>query len=394
MASLFTSRYATEVGVRSLEWKSGMRHLKHFSVTSLPDKHVTLAEMFKQEGYMTISVTTNGLSAGLVNMVQGFNKQSHLVYKDAETVTSRAIRYLEDDVSPRNDGQGNRPFFMYIHYIDVHEPNRPPAPYDTLYPTLDNAPHTKEHTRWGFKNGTGLNEKDFLVFKSHKVALYDGAIRFVDDQIGRLVRCMKELGLYRDSVIVIASDHGEELWDHALFEKKYKHDPRNYFGIGHGHTMFSELLHVPLVFHGKHVPKNLRVGQQVRNMDIAATLLGLADVEHEVDSLRGVDLLRLLRSGRLEDLLSFSEDIAYGYEEKCIQDGQYKLVMGKDYLFLFNKSHRPYDTENLANKMPALKNSLSGRLSDILSSLQEDHGDPVLFNEKVKEHLEELGYLQ
>lgn len=393
MASLFTSRRPMAVGVHAIESKSGMRYLKKGLVTVLDDKHKTLAEILKENGYATIAVTTNGLSSHHVNMVQGFDVDSYHVYKKGNVVISRSIELLQDFTDPGSPHCG-KPIFLYVHFIDVHEPNQPAPPFDKLFPTLDSGPHTKKHAKWGHYKIKDPNDEAFRIFKSHKTALYDGALTFVDDQIGRLVDAMKELGLYDNSVIVIASDHGEELWDHALIEQTYRKDPRNHYGIGHGHTMFAELLNVPLIFSGKGVPAGARIKTQVRNSDISPTLLGLAGVDQENAGLEGVDLIEKMKTRTLTDLIAFSEDIIYGYEEKCVQDNRYKYIRGRDYEFLFDKQKDPLETKNLASKLGQTKNKFAKILDEILESTDEQHGDPITVNDEIIEQLRKLGYMR
>jgi arylsulfatase A-like enzyme len=201
--------------------------------------------------------------------------------------------------------------------MDLHIPTDPPSPYDTLFPTLDSAPHNREHMEWKIFNEKDLNSEEHMIYKSHKRALYDGSLTYLDFQLGRFVTYLEQAKLIDNTIIVIASDHGEEFWDHILFELNNFSDPRNIYGIGHGHTMFRELLDVPLIQYGAGISRR-KVEQQVRNIDITPTLSGLAGLTKAVNGMERIDLIEKIEHNELRDMVAFSEDIAYGYEQKAL----------------------------------------------------------------------------
>ena len=89
---------------------------------------------------------------------------------------------------------------------------------------------------------------------------------------------------------MVASDHGNEFWDHAELGGNVHVDPRRVAGFSHGHSLFGELLDVPLIMSGPGIRRG-RVPGMVRNIDIAPTILTLAGVAVPA-SMRGVDLVR------------------------------------------------------------------------------------------------------
>ena len=99
----------------------------------------------------------------------------------------------------------------------------------------------------------------------HLIALYDGEIRFTDEHLGRVLERLRALGVLDDTIVVVTSDHGEEFFEHGL--------------KGHAKTLYDEVLRVPLVIsYPRRVRFAQRVRQQVRLMDVAPTILGLAGV--------------------------------------------------------------------------------------------------------------------
>jgi arylsulfatase A-like enzyme len=281
MASMLTSRRPLAVGVHATEQPSGMRHLKKGRVTKLDDRHTTLLEVLEEGGYSTMCVISNHLASRQIKLDQGCDRYVFRHSDDghgADRMVDEAFAMLGRHVGESRASGVRTPFFMWLHFMDVHEPNEPPPPYDAMYPYLGKGTHKKAHRRWGWYKLEDPGNGKFRVFKSHKVALYDGSLSFIDAQIERFIGQLEQWGLADDTVFVIASDHGEELWDHALLEQEYREDPRGRYGVGHGHTMFAEVLNVPLIIHGAGVPAGVRVPEQVRNVDIMPTILGLADL--------------------------------------------------------------------------------------------------------------------
>jgi arylsulfatase A-like enzyme len=104
---------------------------------------------------------------------------------------------------------------------------------------------------------------------SHVVARYDGEILFTDQHLGSVVDALERNGLSGDTLLVITSDHGEEFFEHG--------------NKGHGQTLMDETLMVPLIvrFPGRIAP-GLRIREQVRQLDIAPTLLSFAGLTGEL----------------------------------------------------------------------------------------------------------------
>jgi hypothetical protein len=193
----------------------------------------------------------------------------------------------------------------------------------------------------GFERMNALPERD----KEHIVALYDGEIAFADGAIGDLVDGLSERGLDENTLIVFMSDHGEEFFDHG--------------GFAHGHTLYEELLRVPLILRlpGR-VPAGKRVPVMVRLIDLMPTILKIAGVETDAH-MEGRDLGPLLSGESApgpaagEALLAdevFSEALLYGPEQKSVTAFPYKLIrhMESGAEMLFDLAEDPDETDNLA----------------------------------------------
>ena len=175
--------------------------------------------------------------------------------RDAARTTEAALQWLR--------GAGDDPVFMVVHYFDPHLTYDPPAPFDTMF---EEQGRPRVPTGFGSaaqvfrtgveRSGSGPAERKSLV------ARYDGELRYVDEQFGRLRRGLEEAGRWDEALVVVVGDHGEEFWEHGGFE--------------HGHSHHRELMRVPLIVKR---PAGLRgeiFDGRVQQIDVAPTLLEFA----------------------------------------------------------------------------------------------------------------------
>ena len=242
---------------------------------ALPDELTTLPEALRAGGYQTYGVVTNYNIAPFFNFHQGFDEYLYLepsfvlgandsaaklllvqaLRQSIETVRAKrgqvevASAYREapevtEHVLDLIDRPRDAPFFMLAAYMDPHDPYYA-HPYDgTAYAR---AAHPKP-----------LPEEAPTLSR-----LYDGEITFWDESFGQLIAALKQRGLYDDMIIVVTSDHGEELFEHG--------------GYWHGTTLYDEAVHVPLLVK---LPNNTMRGTVLRHMvqsiDVMPSLLKLA----------------------------------------------------------------------------------------------------------------------
>jgi arylsulfatase A-like enzyme len=94
----------------------------------------------------------------------------------------------------------------------------------------------------------------------------------VDLQISRILEALERREMLESSLVVVLSDHGEEFLDHVESERGQGEDPRDLYGIGHGHSLYDELLHVPLLWMGGAAPAGQRIAEQFSLLDLMPTL--------------------------------------------------------------------------------------------------------------------------
>lgn len=234
---------------------------------ALAPEAVTLAEVLHDDGYTTAGIVSGPFLSPIHGHSQGFdvydaeasaatNPDSHRSITSPELVR-RASAWLDN--WSRSD---RRPFFLFLHMWDVHYDFIPPPPYDTLFdPDYEGSLDGRNFDRGGDIRA-GMNRRDL----DHLIALYDGEIRYTDEHLGKILDVIRELGIVQDTIVTVTSDHGEEFFEHG--EK------------GHGKALFEETIRVPLVMrYPRRVPAGQVVRSQVRLMDVAPTILGLAGVE-------------------------------------------------------------------------------------------------------------------
>ena len=348
--------------------------------TDLP----TLAELMGDAGYRTLAVTTNRYASELFGLTRGFEAVEH-GRQPAEGAVDDALELLE---------AGDGPFLLYVHLIDLHAPIRPPEPWRNRYAAADGEPHQEVHEGWRF-GAEGMAEgPEFERFRSHKLALYDGAIAYLDHQVARLQQAV-EAHARGPLVWVLASDHGEEFWDHLSFAPKYRYLRGRAGSVGHGHSMLGEVTDVPLIFHGHGVPRRAERAH-ARNLDLVPTVLGLVGLDGAGHGFRGNDLFA---AERPPAALAYSEDIHRGLESKAVSDGRYTYLeytgVASRPAFLWDRVTDPEQREDRLADLP----EEAARLRRELEALRAPEGRPasgpgVTLGAEEEAELRALGYLE
>ena len=201
----------------------------------IPENVQLLAERLKGLGYSTFGAVTNPNVLPQWGFGRGFDEYADLDSNGHGTPADKVSDYVAQKIEELSQ---NQPFLLYLHVIDPHFPYQPPPPYDTRFP------------------------RSRAVPVNMSMSQYDGEVAFVDSQFGRLLDLLGEHGLDDDTLTIFAADHGEEFWEHGA--------------LGHGGTLFEEVVRVPLVIRfpqGRHA--GTRVDTRVTLSDLFPTMLGL-----------------------------------------------------------------------------------------------------------------------
>jgi arylsulfatase A-like enzyme len=349
----------------------------------LPEETPSLAQLLKRRGYRTAAFIANSLVGEKEGFAKGFDHFEIRQHKTAQwpagDLNHRLLPYMKSSLEP--------PFFLYLHYLDPHFPYAPPEELAVFKKSFDPIPEEKrrriadyvaEHPE--LKAGAAEDVKKM----ERQIDLYDGEVRFVDRCVGRILFELKTLGLDENTVILLAADHGECLWDHLHYpkevEKRHAKDQRD------------------LTIQGPGIQKGRVVKTMVENVDIIPTLLALAGEEGY-----------LFGDGR--NLLPVLEDPAHELPEKqvvyshcneatCAVQPTYRLKLlvptnigmffGLDFT-LFDLAKDPWELANKLREIPDASNHLLKAVKEKVESCYFKDKTSEL-DKNTKEKMKELGY--
>ncbi|MCP4249733.1 MAG: sulfatase, partial [bacterium] len=224
---------------------------------TLPDDSLTLAEVFADSGYRTAAFIHNS------HLAKGYGFEQGLQTYQDQTGDARDIRWRALDW-PDGDTD-DRPIFVYLHLLDAHYPYPVPDEYATRFAGDGDVSVFRTGDWRGLRDA--INGGDRVLTDSEMqalAALYDGSIRYIDDQLGMLFDALKRRGMWDNTVVCVLADHGEEFMEHGR--------------IGHGHGLYENLLRVPWILR---VPgrDGQRLTTQVSLIDLFPTLLAAAGLD-------------------------------------------------------------------------------------------------------------------
>ncbi len=298
--SLLSSLYLRSHGVGSPKHSLGA------------EAHI-LPEILRCAGYQTAAFVSGGPLDPCYGLNQGFDfYDGHCATGNKEAprnacTNERVIQWLR--TSPRS------PFFLFVHYWDVHQPYTPPAPYNTRFangPKRDPDPAAVVRKLRELARAGRPAKREVRKLLS----LYDGEIAHTDRHVGLLLDEMVRLRIADRTAVIVTSDHGDEFLDHGE--------------TGHGHSLFQELIHVPLIWVEPEAPGSCRaVPEQVELVDVAPTILDFLGLDAGA-AMEGRSFLPLVRGGEQESRPAFSEIRERG-NLKAVLLGNAKLVLSTAY---------------------------------------------------------------
>ena len=383
-ASLFTGLYPSHHGAN-----------RYGLGTPIPARLDTLPELLRGRGYETIGFVGGVFVSAKLGFDQGFDR-----YLDPGFSSFLTVPFKKGNLSAMlwMALRPKHPFFLFLHTYDVHMPYAPSAPYDLMFDPEYSGPYLGRFTASDY---TPYRYTDALAPRTveHISALYDGGIRQMDAQIGRLLDFVEAGPLAHNTCIVFTSDHGEEFKEHGNL-------------LHHTAKLFEELIRVPLiVWCPSRIPGGRVVDDVVSLVDLLPTLLELtgSPVPENID---GVSFYPVLSGGALAEGRVAIAEVDGSTEHKpgsviALRSARYKLVSstlnGPERLSLYDLEEDPGETRDLTDERKELAQRMVKQLRRLLpdaarSAAGEDGGEAVSpqwdADPATRERLRELGYIQ
>lgn len=347
----------------------------------------SLSHYLAEDGYPTAGFSANGNVSEVFGFHHGFDHFSLMGRFDAPAteVQAEALRWL-------GDRQGTDSAFLYAHTIDPHAPYVSTQRFysDTAAGATGDRVGTVPFMRELARSRT--EAEPALV--QELIDLYDEEIAFNDRQLAALIETLKSQGLYDNALILVASDHGEEFYDHGNWT--------------HGRTLHHEVLQVPLMikFPGSWGAGS-RITDTVQQVDILPTILEYLALPRSRE-LPGSSLLCSVQQTLSKQDLDcetrqprpvFSSVHYFNNHWMGVTQGDWKLILrGANRLDreaqLFNRRVDPEERVNLADLNPLRVGYLASLIREEMRNRPIDGASrSVELDEETRQRLEALGYL-
>jgi arylsulfatase A-like enzyme len=372
-ASLFTGRDPFEHGARSVEIEVPVDN-----VSPLDEGAVTLAEALAEEGYRTAAFVANaGFLGRRWQMDQGFGLY-HAERMFSSKLNRRVFEWL--------DTADERPFFLFVNYIDTHRPyNAAHRPgFSRALPTADSE-ELVERLR-DMVMGEDAEVPPELV--AQVIEQYDTAIANVDEQFGALVDRLERLGLADNTLVVATSDHGEYFGEHLLVE--------------HSKDLYQPVISIPLLIRSP----GQRTGEVVNRVTSSVDVPGLifAEFPDEIAARQARRFTNLpgnhpviseIYYTRPNDLFHPVWGHRFDRIRRALYEWPHKYIHSSDGDHeLFDLVEDPAESRNLIREQPERSARLARRLQALLASRSHASAAPApeeLSTEEIEE-LRALGY--
>jgi len=362
--SVFTSMYPSEHKVvnKFVEYDKANNKIVQSNLKQLTPHAVTLAEVFKRNGYLTAAFTGDAGISATYGGGQGFD-----VYYDAttfggfQTAMPLAIDWLKQNKDKK--------FFLFVHGYDVHGQYAPLEGYDYRY---IQKPYKGKYTgspkeqaalrESGLAGNLNLSEEDVKFWR----AIYDEKISRADEKFGEFMKQLEGMDLEKNTLIVVFSDHGTEFYEHQKFD--------------HGHTLYNELLNVLFAIHLPGQKEGRRINSLISTLDIFPTVLKLVNLKNPVpNQTKGIDISpSFLNKDVSHDVFSETDYRLYTHKRSIETTDGWKLILTMNGLQkeLYNLNTDPDEKINLSEKEPKKTYELEQLIYNHLKQMGVDPWGP------------------
>jgi len=390
LGSIFTSMYPFKSGITHHKFNSELRNC---------------FDIFHKTGYTLFSTVPD--VSFFLKLTANFDHNHHYVYDKRENWKQLSGGIGERIIEELKSKKKYQPWIHFIHLMDLHGPFYLPNEYDK---------------------------------EEYGQARYDRMISYIDVWIGRFI---EKIDL-ENTIIVFTSDHGDyiPILDEDLntvnipsilkkskkiiptslsetilakmqsrkksillkkLEKELPTDEIRTLQDRGGEFLFDELLHIPLIFCGHNVPANLKINDQVRQIDIIPTLFQLVGINHDLDSIDGRSLIPLINNDSLITEPAYIETGSKTQKDIGktigIRTSNYKYLRSRkkstENVTLFDLKNDPGETKNIASSNKKMVDDMEDILQKIRGNFTMD--SPIEMtkeeNKKIEDELKKLGYI-
>ncbi len=319
----------------------------------LPAELTTLAEVLKDRGFQTAAFVASFTVDSRFGLAQGFDVYDDRLIEDEAFKPSNAERKADKVYAAFRgwlDSRGEGSFFCWIHFYDPHIPYDSPAPYSI----------------------------DFAD------SPYDGEISYMDHYVGQVVAALREKGLFENTLVVLAGDHGE------AFGEKVE--------VGHGVFLYDGTLRVPMIFSAEgRLPKGSVISPRVRLIDIVPSVLDMLEVPPPAE-VQGQSLLPYITGQKSDDLDSYVETYFtrenYGWSELVgLIEGDWKYIRAPK-PELYNLKTDPEETSNAFGREGQRAQEMRSRLEETIAASSSGFASSKReLTSEEREKLRSLGYV-
>jgi arylsulfatase A-like enzyme len=376
-ASILTGLYPHTHGMR---YYFDFDNPQNINYSSLRAEIVTLAEVLKENKYITLGFVRKGIG---LDPPQGF-AQGFDIYHSLELPAER----LNQNIFSTVNRLKKRPFFLFLHYYDVHSTTGKLAYEGRGFFSGLFSKKSQPDFKIGRENLSAsrylarMNSQNSSISPDelqHIVDLYDEAVAYVDNAVGEFLSYLKEKELYENSFIILFSDHGEEFREHG----KFLHV-----------QLYEEVIRIPLIIKFPYnAKKQDKYGELVESIDIMPTVLDYLRIGAP-EIVEGKSLIPLIE-GRGEGK---KEVFARTFDSGMVRTEKWKMILQTNRIQLFDLSK---DTQEQHNLFLSNINIAAKLFRDFLSWCNGPEYFPddrikqtnALLNERQIEKLGALGYL-
>lgn len=275
MVSLFTGRYVVA------------------DYRTIPPDAQTLPERLQAGGYRTGAVVANPVLCENTGFERGFehftvadkirNKTQRMeTTLPADKFTPLAVELITEKLEP--------PFFAWLHLFDPHFPHSAPARFSSVHQGTPPLATLEDYRSRQPAHAEKIIDQQAYNNIENTLRRYDMEVAFADEALGKIMVSLREKGLLENTVIIVTSDHGEGLYEHACYPEMAEDKLEHGLYVSHYSHVYEEALHVPLVLQGPGIAANQRIDGLVENLDLYPTMLHLAGLEADPGT-HGMNLL-------------------------------------------------------------------------------------------------------